>query len=371
MSAKWQKRQEKYDKNLLKMFKVFPKIDWQQLEPSYAQFNRNYAHNEENDRYIYDRTYRVYHHSFKMYNMMDSIFSMWDLLFKVFKFKTAPMNEFNSWETNRLMSLVKEEKKDNKYLYYNKETGAEMSVQEVSELKKDIAQEIYNQKYKQLISNLKKLGATDMLLKQASTLRKCRFSMDKNNSNNWIKDSMNMKAFLEISRELVDSCFYYLYKEYNEQEGIFKKEEDLGALDSKTALVMETLYALSFRYGSSRRNKEDLKALKEKMRLKISKSKEKDVDASFENFYNIIKYEISNLKEKEAIFVMAPKFSTYDIVYKDAWYERAKLRWNNSKDALDNNLLIESYSFVDYTIDSEDRKIAVSMSKLPKRVKRL
>ena len=343
---------KRFDANLNKMFKVFPKIQWGQVESLYAKFLMDYRKDSVDKSMAFDSTYRIYHSSFKMYRMTEDIFNMWDLLFKAFNFNIVNDNDLEL----KLLGerVIEKDVESGGYEYYSLD-NKKLDNNEVLLIKREVSRLVFDKKYKNFISNIKKLGATELLLKQFKTLRNCYFTMSKNNNGDWMKDSLNMKSNLEISRELVESTFYYLYREYLGEGEIHN--EASRTLSSSIALVMETLMALSFRYGSLNRDENKLEEMKLKVVEKIEKSKQ-NKDKDFQEFYSIIEYEISQGKD---LINMAPKFSTYDFM-RDANYERAMIRYNNSQKAKEQYNKIINFGILDYNKEESERSAFITLS---------
>ena len=354
---KRERARKAHEANLNKIFKVYPKVDWLNLEFLYAQFLHNYKRDNINQVMAYDETYRIYHGSFKMYRMTEDTLSMWNLLFKVFKFKTIDAQKL---EHEMLLERVEEKPKEGfaNMEYFDKE-GNKIEHNELVSIRKEIAKSVFEKQYKMFISNLKKLGACELLLKQVRTIKNTRFTLDKNNNGDWMKDSLNMKAVLEISRELVESTFAFLYEEYMKEGEFYDKAK--GTLSSPKALMMETLFALTFRYGSRIRDEEKMVQLKKKVREDIEKAHSNRLNKDFENFYTVLLYEIDALGKSGEI-IMSPKFSTYEINSKEYFYERAQIRFNNSEDSKERALKILDYGMVDYSREEKDRNMFVTVS---------
>lgn len=212
MSKYQRKTNRKYDRwRLIKTYpvKYIKKVQWDVLEENLKRLTSEYLENEWN---TYDLTYRIYHKSFKMYYMAENAIDIWQMLLN-----SVGIKSFVDYED---FKKVSEDERENSKAYW-------------------IA------KVRYVATKMKLIGAQELLVKQIRGMTKLYFELSKNRGP-WDKESLILMGNYHVARQVVQSTFEMLLEWKSEKGLLF--DEKRRCLDSKEALVMETLYCFSLRY---------------------------------------------------------------------------------------------------------------------------
>ena len=149
MSQKFKKKQEKREKL---PFLFFQKLNWASLDSALLKIKEH-----DSKWNAHDNFYRIYHRSFKMFRLGSASLSLWEDFFELFELKNT--ESFYDWiETN---NRKVERKKDDSIEQQRKNIVAEEQARI----------DHHNERVKNVIKNLKKIGADDLLITQIGMLK--------------------------------------------------------------------------------------------------------------------------------------------------------------------------------------------------------